>query len=239
MNNMRTDQSTDQIKYFTLFGERNSGTTYLEKLLIQMLKLEFTNDYGFKHWYIKGVEPRGIMNTTTDNQCIKNIKDSNDSNDTLFVVIVRNVYDWVGAMYKKPHHIKEMDRRSVFNFVKNKYISYEYRCKPKHNIHGKTPWHINITHKHPYFIEEANNILELRNMKNNHFYNLQNHVKNYFLIRHEHLKEDLHKMIKKYNLQYNFLELPSDYRPPLKYLLDQRTKDYINKNLNNIIDKTL
>jgi hypothetical protein len=223
----------NQIKYFTLFGERNSGTTYLEKLLKNMLKLEFTNEYGFKHWYIKGVEPRGIGNTTTDNQCIKNIK---ENTYTLFVVIVRNVYDWVGAMYKTPHHIKEMDRTSQLNFVKNKYISYEYRCKPKHNRYSKTPWHINRNHKHPYFIEEASNIIELRNMKNKHFYNLQNYIKNYFLIRQEHLHEDLQRMIKNYNLQYNFLKLPSDYRPPLKYLLDQQTKDFINKNLNNKID---
>ena len=54
-----------------------------------MLYIKFTNEYGFKHWYIKDLTPRGINNTTTDNECIKSI---NDSDDTLFIVIVRNVY---------------------------------------------------------------------------------------------------------------------------------------------------
>ena len=104
------------LQKFTIFGERNSGTNYLENILKQKLYLKFTNEYGYKHWYIKNLEPRGINNTTTDNECKKSI---DDSDDTLFIVIVRNVYDWVGAMYKKPHHIKNMKRNSLLNFISN------------------------------------------------------------------------------------------------------------------------
>ena len=51
------------LKNFTIFGERNSGTNYLENLLKKVLYINFTNEYGFKHWYIKGLNPRGINNT--------------------------------------------------------------------------------------------------------------------------------------------------------------------------------
>lgn len=75
-----------------------------------MLYIKFTNEYGFKHQYIKDLTPRGINNTTTDNEYIKSI---NDSDDTLFIVIVRNVYDWVGSMYNKPHHIKHIKKNFI------------------------------------------------------------------------------------------------------------------------------
>ena len=154
------------IKQFTIFGERNSGTTYLERLLKEMLCIGITKEYGFKHWYIKGVTPRGANNTTTDNECIKSIE---DSDDTLFIVIVRNVYDWVGSMHKKPYCIRNIKGNSTFEFVSNKYISYEPSCPIDHGKGSKIPWYENNNHEYPYFIEEAENLIELRNMKNTHF----------------------------------------------------------------------
>ena len=188
----------------------------------------------FKHWYIKDFEPRGVNNTTTDNECIKSI---NDSDDTLFIVIVRNVYDWIGSMYKRPHHIKNMNRNSIFDFISNKYIAYETNCPKDHRIGSKTPWYKNSNHTYPFFIEEAENLIELRNLKNNHFYNLRNNVKNYYLIRQEHLKEDIHNMLKTYDLKYKFLDL-KNYKTPNKYALDKDTIDFINENLDNLLDET-
>ncbi len=222
------------IKNFTIFGERNSGTSYLKKILQQMLYIDFTQDYGFKHWYIKDLEPRGINNTTTDNECVKSI---NDSDDTLFIVIVRNVYDWVGSMHKKPYHIKNIKGKSIFEFISNKYIAYEKSCPKGHENGSKTPWYENTNHEYPFFMEEAENLIQLRNLKNNHFYNLRNNVKNYYLIRQEHLKEDIHNMLKTYDLKYKFLDL-KNYKTPNKYALDKDTIDFINENLDNLLDET-
>ena len=59
------------IKKFTIFGERNSGTTYLKNLLKQKLDLNFTEEYGFntgerfskpyetKKTWLSGIPPRG------------------------------------------------------------------------------------------------------------------------------------------------------------------------------------
>jgi len=229
------DHTNNTITKFTVFGERNSGTTYLEKTLKKMLKLKYTKEYGFKHWYIKDLEPRGIKNTTTDNECIKNI---NDSDDTLFIVIVRNVYDWVKSMYKKPHHMKNIDKSSIYNFISKKYICFENKCQNNHKKNNNTPWCINKDNKYPYFIEESTNLIELRNLKNNHFYNLKNNVKHYFLVRQEHLLDDIKKMINQHKLKYNFLNLPN-YRKPKKYILDKKTVTFINNNLNNNIDNNI
>lgn len=223
------------LQKFTIFGERNSGTNYLENILKKKLYLKFTKEYGYKHWYIKNLEPRGINNTTTDNECKKSI---DDSDDTLFIVIVRNVYDWVGAMYKKPHHIKNMKRNSLLNFISNKYIAFENKCPNGHSNKSKTPWYKNKNHKYPYFMEEAKNLIELRNMKNNHFYNLQNKVKHFYLIRQEHLLEDIDNMIKKFDLKYRFKGLIK-YRKPSKYFINIKTFYFIKYYLNNKIDNEI
>ena len=49
----------------------------------------------------KPKRPVAPKKTEWEVEMIKGIKNIKDSNDTLFVVIVRNVYDWVGARYKK------------------------------------------------------------------------------------------------------------------------------------------
>jgi len=220
------------MKKFTIFGERNSGTNYLKKALQHILCLKFTSEYGFKHWYIKNLEPRGISNTTTDNECDRSI---HDSDDTLFIFTIRNANDWVGAMYKRPYHIKESDRSSIYNFASKNYISYENKCPRDHQEKSKHPWYKNSNHKHPYFIDEADNLIELRNLKNNHFHALKNHVKYYYVIRQEYLLEDIQDMINKYDLKYNSLTLP-DYKAPKKYVLDVKTINFIQNNLDNNID---
>ena len=214
------------ITNFTIFGERNSGTKYLEKTLRKMLKIKYTKEYGFKHWYIKGIYPRGVNNTTTDNECIKDI---NDSDNTLFILIVRNVYDWVNSMYKKPHHMKNIDKSSMYNFISKKYMCYEDEREKN------TLWIKNKQHRYPYFIEESKNLIKLRNLKNTHFLNLRNRVKYFYIIRQEHLLNDIKRMIKQYGLKYNFLHLPN-YKKPKTYSLDKKTVSYINKNLKNEID---
>jgi hypothetical protein len=219
------------LEKFTIFGERNSGTNYLQKTLQQMLYLKYTNEYGFKHWYIKDVVPRGVNNTTTDNECIKSI---NDSDDTLIIVIVRNIYDWVGSMYKKPYHIKNINTKSIFEFVSNKYIAYE-KGPGGHKEGSKTAWLKNKNHKYPYFMEEADNLIELRNLKNNHFYNLRNRVKHYYLIRQEYLVQDIINMIQKFNLKYKITQL-NNYKQPNKYALDKKTLNFIHKHMDNRID---
>ena len=215
------------IKKYTIFGERNSGTKYLYFILNNILYIDFTQEYGFKHWYIKDLSPRGINNTTTDNECIKSI---NDSDDTLFIVIVRNVYDWVGSMYKNPYYIIN-NSKSIYEFVSNKYV-----CGS--NYKSNILWdESNNNNKYPYFIEEAKNLIELRNLKNNHFYNLRTKVKNFYLIRQEYLEENIYNMIKKFNLKYKILHL-INYKKPTKYYLDEKTIKFIDDNIDNHLDGT-
>ncbi len=66
-----------------IFGERCSGTNYLEHLLVSNFEVEIRWDNGFKHWpVVNSYDP------TTSYFCIS-----------------RNLDDWVGSMLKHRHHI--------------------------------------------------------------------------------------------------------------------------------------
>lgn len=208
-----------KLKKFTIFGERHTGTKYLKKILQNNLDLDFTNEYGHKHPFIEGIEPRGLINTTTDLEKTKSIF---DSDDTWFFVTVRNPFDWIGAMYNKPYAMKEFNKENIFSFMKSKYIAYEYE-QPVHNLWKKKK-------EEPYyFMEEADNILQLRNLKNQHFYNLRNFVKKYSIIRLEHFQKDIEKEL---NKVINFF----DYRKPVNYNLNNEEISFIKNNLDNDID---
>ena len=67
------------LSQYALFGERNSGTNYLKTVLDHNFDLKSTTDFGFKHWYIKGLKPRGRINTTTDRECLLTLSDYTDA----------------------------------------------------------------------------------------------------------------------------------------------------------------
>ncbi len=226
------------IKKFTIFGERNSGTKYLQQILEDNLTINFTKDYGYKHWFIKRLEPRGKSNTTTDNECLTPI-DDDSSQHTLFIVTIRNPFDWANAMYKEPYNIKEADRTSLVKFLKSPYLAYETAIHPNHNESSKTPWHLD-PQTNTYFIEESKNIIALRNEKNNHFLSLMNKVRYSAIIRQECLHEDITGMIKMFslNLKNNCFDLGKNYKPPFSYKINKDERTFILKELNNPIDHT-
>lgn len=206
---------TNKITRYTIFGERNSGTNYLEKIMNSNFDLMFTKDYGHKHWFIKDFEPRGPPNTTTDNECITPL-DNDDSDTTLFIFIVRPPISWLKSMHKTPYHYRDSKNLPFSEFIRTPWVSYEPSC-PYDHIPGQsnTPWHKNLKHKYPYFIEEADNICQLRNQKNKHFLSLSNKVKHYHLIRQNHLLEDLKAMKDLFDLDLksDIIEL-HNYRNP-------------------------
>lgn len=228
--------SDNELTKFAVFGERNSGTKYLISTLNKNTNLAHTYEYGFKHWYIKNFQPRGRPNGTTDNECLKPL-DGGDSDNTIFIFIVRNPYDWCASMYKRPYHMKRMNKSNLFNFVRTKYIAYENKCPKDHRKGSKTPWKIDPRTK-KYFIDDANNLVDLRNRKNKHFYNLKNKVKHFYLIRQEHFKEDIAKMAETFDLKLKHGEFKLEkYRKPSKYRIDNRTRLFIKGHLNNEVDK--
>ena len=218
---------------FTIFGERNSGTNYIKYVLEANLAIPFTQVYGFKHWFIKGLKPRSRPNTTSDYECIKSI---DQSDHTLFVYIVRNPFDWLGAMYSRPYHIPRATKTSLLKFIQAPYMSYETNPPSNHGPDSLTPWAIDPKTA-VYFIEESDDIIALRNLKNIHFNNLSVKVKYFWIIRLEYLKSDIETMIQTMDVPIQGERIRFDnFRKPTNYEISDENKMIIRSRIDNPID---
>ena len=75
------------IQNYTIYGERCSGTNYLERIMGLNFDINITWNYGWKHFF-------GFQDNKLEN-----------SDDTLFICIVRNLPDWINSLYRTPHHL--------------------------------------------------------------------------------------------------------------------------------------
>lgn len=83
-------KSNNPIRSFQVLGERCSGTNFLQGLLGHFPNVKLCWKYGWKHfpvWF--SVEEE--LNWRKDEE-------------TLFVAIIRNPYDWLQSLNRTPHH---------------------------------------------------------------------------------------------------------------------------------------
>ena len=92
------------MKKVTIYGERCSGTNYLEELLLLNFDVEIVWDYGWKHFF-------GFDNLS-------------GSDDVLFIGIIRNLDDWINSLYRVPHHLPPKLTESVDTFLTNTFYSH-------------------------------------------------------------------------------------------------------------------
>jgi hypothetical protein len=184
------------IKNFTIFAERHCGTKFLEKWIKNSFDIPLIWKYGWKHFW------------THNNKIIP------DSHNTLFIGMVRNPYNWIPAMYKKPYHIILEPKITLLNFINCKIIS--------------------IGEKGHLLEREYTDIFSLREIKNQHLLNTMPCIcENYLLLNYESL----------FNINIIFDEIASNFKLPKyefysnnlvqsRYILSALELDHINKNLN-------
>jgi hypothetical protein len=73
------------LKYFFILGERCSGTNYLHHLIEKNFHLEY-KEWHHKHFF--------------------GFSDYPDSDETLFLAIVRHPVEWLASFRKTPHHLE-------------------------------------------------------------------------------------------------------------------------------------
>lgn len=146
------------IKKFTIYGERCSGTNYLEDLITKNFDVQVTWEYGWKHFF--------------------GFNDLQNSDDTLFIGIIRNPFKWLNSLYREKHHLPPDLTRSVLNFLTKEFYSLD----------SKTGQEL-ATDKNIYTKRKYKNIFEMRYTKLHFLQNDMPHkVKNYIFIRYEDLK---------------------------------------------------
>lgn len=128
----------ERIDKFVLFGERHSGTKFLEQSL-SCFGLESTQFFGHKHFF-GFVDPSYILAEM----------------HTMFVCIVRNPYQWILAMYELPHHVPHSKRSSLDNLTHGEW--YSINANKSEIMQDR-----NFTTNKPY--DRYKNIFEMRTTK--------------------------------------------------------------------------
>ena len=172
---------------FTIYGERCSGTNYLQELIQKNFDLELVWDYEWKHWF-------GFSHP-----------DEAGKEACLFLGIVRNPYQWIGSLHQQPHHVCEDLRNcSLEKFITTEWYSYiDHRHPPIDKAEQMKDRHI-------YTGERYKNLLELRNVKNRYLLDdLPQRVKHYYLISYDKLIEDPFSILEQLKLEFG-LKMRSD-----------------------------
>jgi len=159
------------IDHIQIFGERCSGTNYLEHLLKEnFCSIKFPWEYGWKH----GFPPPDIP--AADN--------------CLFVVIHRHPYDWIRSFHRNPWHSAWELRNLDFS----EFIRREWWCvwdqhafkNPDDPVYGKEM----MGDRDPDTGKRFANVLKLRSAKLRSWLQLQDRVPHCIHIRYEDLSAD-------------------------------------------------
>ena len=203
------------IDKFVLYGERHSGTNFLEKCFKQKFGLEKTNYYGNKHFF-GWTKPETIT--------YKN------SLHTLFIGIVRNPYDWTMAMINLPHHIHQHRLLNIPQFLTSEWYSTDY-----HN--NEIILDRNFITKKRY-----NNIFEMRTTKYQYLSETMPIIAhNYLLLSYDSWLKNYHKYLTIIGNRFNLKNIGEE--PALEnkvpYLVPSRIKDIINNHADWSVEESL
>lgn len=161
---------------FTIYGERCSGTNYIEQLILLNFETTVTWEYGFKHFF-------GFMNI-------------GNSDDTLFIGVVRDPVKWINSLYRTPHHICCECKHNKPAFLNkpiysqpNDWDSKKY-YGPHYKFFGED--------RHIYTRNRYTNIFEMRDTKLRFLVDdMPNKVKHYLLIRYEDMLYNFEETMEK------------------------------------------
>ena len=159
------------MKKVTIYGERCSGTNYLQELLLLNFEVEITWEFGWKHFF--------------------GFDDLTNSDEVLFIGIVRNLNDWINSLYRERHHVPLHITTNVDTYLTGQF--YSTITSMNEITLEKTETE---TETEPELMEDRNmdtgerykNIFELRRVKNTFLEDkMPNLVKSYCLITYEDL----------------------------------------------------
>jgi hypothetical protein len=168
-----------KINHFTIYGERCSGTNYIEKLILSNFNVDITWKYGWKHFF--------------------GFNDLSHSEDVLFIGITRNLFDWINSLYIKKHHLPLKYLENITEEEKiNKFLNDEW-FSVNDALHSYKTWSKeNLFDRNIYTGLRYKNIFELRHFKNKFLLeDMPNKVKNYIFIKYEDIVKDFKNTIVK------------------------------------------
>ena len=155
-----------EIKYVKIFGERNSGTTYLYQLLennmidVKLCRVGYDGGTGWKHG-----EPKMEL--------FKNEK------EVLFIFLVRDLESWLKSMYKNQYNFKKIEKLEDF-------LTKKLESNDKRELHD-----MNVNKK----LEEQD-VMSVRYCKLRIFLDFYDKISNGIFINMEYLQKNEGNFVK-------------------------------------------
>ena len=175
------------IKYFKIYGERNSGTNYL----YQLFRRNFNLKYLGHHWDSPFQWKHDILDYTE-------FKDSKDLADqTLFLHIYKNPYSWSISMHHKPHHMNHMCKKEI---TMSEFLNSNWDEKNMFSSGSEDIDTITVN------LQSYENVFDLRYKKMDSHLGLINHVDNFYSISYEDLLQNPDKILKSIRGQFELVK---------------------------------
>ena len=197
------------LKKYTIYGERCSGTNYLENIININFDVNISWEYGWKHFF--GFQDDKLKN----------------SDNTLFICIVRNLPDWINSFYREKHHLPLRYKTNMSEEEKiDEFLNKEFWSFNDNNNNRDTSKEI-MEDRNIYTGERYKNIFELRHTKIKWMLeDLQIKIKNCIFIKYEDLINNFEETL--FKIKDKGLEVKKNINFPLN------TNNYRNeKNKNN------
>jgi hypothetical protein len=208
-----------QIGCFQVLGERCSGTNYVHALIEENLKDLRSSGCISKHfipWYLD----KAKINSNSYYQVpIQNI---------LYIVVIRDVFDWVRSFYETPHHTDgSIKKLSFTNFIRTPWKPKEENIEKNERrfwqLFAMGQVNSNNEDSLPYYIDKMDpvtkkpfkNILHLRTQKYQNYIEFANYVNNIIYVRYEDVLANPEEFI---SFVSNFTNAkPSNYKSITTY----------------------
>lgn len=220
------------IKNFTIYGERCSGTNFIEAIISGKSYYYNNNRKHEMHFHQEGSAAFDLCKTDefghkhffgfNDQQII------NNGDETLFIGIIRNAYDWMPSLFIKKHHIPQVNFKHE-NFLFGEWYSID------HNPFSDTFLQEYPEDRNLHTGERYKNIFELRKIKLDYLHNRMPRIaKNYILIRYEDLCDSPEKIVNSISERFNLKIINKNFvKTKLKKTYDtlEKFRSTITKNL--------
>ena len=213
-----------QIKKFTIYGERSSGTNFLETSIKLNFYLDITREFGSKHFFCF-------------DDCCKSFNE-----DTLFIGIIRNPVYWLNSFIQQPYHVP-LENKTLQNFLTNEFYSICDEKTPEPlMVNGNiffskktlsTKYDINPKDLHYQTGKKYKDIFELRKCKNHYLMNIMpTKVKHYILINYEDLLYNYEQTLDAIKNKFNLITKQPGYIKSKGY---KQSTTYLYKGQKSII----
>jgi hypothetical protein len=206
---------TCYIEKFVIYGERHSGTNFLEQCIKRQFDIDRTEFYDNKHFF-GWAKPEKITYR---------------GRHTLFIGIVRNPYDWIMAMINVPHHVHHSRMGDINSFLLGEWYSTDYN--DKEILEDR-----NYTNKQRY-----KNIFEMRKYKYIFLSQIMPIIaNNYVLLSYDSFLKNHYNYL---NIIGNRFDLKTKGQPPdvdknkQSYHINERIFPIINNNIDWDIEESL